>query len=102
MWSAGVQESPRDQSNADTQSNSASRKEQWAEDSDEDAPDPRMWFEGTSKGLMYALPPMPALPICPQPALPWWCLAHFAQSHETVIASNTWVYCLRLPHTSQV
>ena len=48
---AGVQESPRGgASGTDAQSNSASRKEQWAEESDEDAPDPRMWFEGTSKG----------------------------------------------------
>lgn len=39
----------------DAQSNSASRKEQWAEDSNEDAPDPRMWFEGTSKGARWAL-----------------------------------------------
>ena len=39
----------------DAQSNSATRKEQWAEDSDEDAPDPRMWFEGTSKGARWAL-----------------------------------------------
>lgn len=53
---AGVQESPRGgASGMDAQSNSASRKEQWAEDSDEDAPDPRMWFEGTSKGARWAL-----------------------------------------------
>ena len=64
--SAGVQESPRGaQSNADTQSTSASRKEQWAEDSDEDAPDPRMWFEGTSKGHKCARRAPAQLLPCP-------------------------------------
>ena len=66
---AGVQESPRGgQSNADTQSTSASRKEQWGgDDSDEEAPDPRMWFEGTSKGHKCApglLPPLPSQQAC--------------------------------------
>ena len=62
---AGVQESPRGgQSNADTQSTSASRKEQWGgDDSDEEAPDPRMWFEGTSKGHKCA-PRLLPCPLC--------------------------------------